>query len=318
MDRQLIRILGIKIVFLLTALTLVSCSKKQREPEEKAEKKEQKHEENIVALKKENLEHVTIKIEPVRRGDLETTLKAAGRVSLNTNKTAKVASTLEGRLIKLNFDVNDPVKAGDVMALIQTPELLGRPLEVKAPIDGIVIERKSTTGELIGKETEIYTISDPADLWIIAEVKERDIGVVKEGQAARFFVLAYPDGQFEGRVVRVGNRLEEKSRTLEVRIETNNTDRRLKPGMFADVEITTTVIGNVLLISDSALQSDEGNQIVFVALDATRFEKRVIKTGREQRGTVEVAEGLKEGEKVVTDGSFILKSEMMKGELGEE
>ena len=103
-----------------------------------------------------------------------------------------------------------------------------------------------------------------------------------------------------------------------MRIEVNNSDGRLKPGMFADVEITTTVLGNVLIIPDSALQSEEENQIVFVALDTLRFQKRVIKPGMEQRGMVEVREGLREGEKVVTEGSFILKSEMLKGELGEE
>ena len=93
---------------------------------------------------------------------------------------------MEGRLTKLNFDLNDRVKAGDVLALVQTPELLGKPLEVKAPIDGVIIERKSTAGELVGKETQIYTISDPTDLWVMAEMKERDIGAVKVGQDASF------------------------------------------------------------------------------------------------------------------------------------
>lgn len=303
--------------FVLTALllALTGCGK-EKVAEEK--KEEQKHEENVVTLKKENLEHVEIQTVPVKRGNLETTLKSPGRVSVNANKTAKVASTLEGRLLKLNFDINDHVKTGDIMALVQTPELLGRPLEIKAPIDGVVVERKSTTGELVTKETPIYTISDPVDLWVIAEVKERDIGAIKEGQTVRFSVIAYPNEQFEGRVVRISNQLEEKSRTLEVRIETNNADGRLKPGMFADAEITTTVIENVLIIPDSALQSEEENRIAFVALDTTRFQKRVIKTGLEQRGMVEVTDGLKEGESVVTEGSFILKSEMLKGELGEE
>ena len=303
--------------FVVTAvlLAVTGCGKKEAAEEKKDE---QQHEDNVVTLKKENLEHVEIKTVPVKRGNLETTLKAAGRVSVNANKTAKVASTLEGRLIKLNFDINDHVKAGDIMALVQTPELLGRPLEIKAPIDGVVVERKSTTGELVTKDTPIYTISDPVDLWVIAEVKERDIGAVKEGQTASFWVIAYPNEQFEGRIVRISNQLEEKSRTLEVRIETNNVDGRLKPGMFADAEITTTVIENVLIIPDSALQSEEEDRIAFVALDTTRFQKRVIKTGLEQRGMLEVSEGLKEGENVVTEGSFILKSEMLKGELGEE
>ena len=97
-----------------------------------------------------------------------------------------MSSTLEGRLMKVNVDLNDAVKAGDVLGLVQTPELLGRPLELKSPIDGVVVDRKASVGELVGKEKEIFTISDPTDLWVIAEIKERDIGAVKVGQDATF------------------------------------------------------------------------------------------------------------------------------------
>lgn len=292
-----------------------SCSKKAAT---EAEKPKGAHNENIVTVAKANLEHVEIKTEIAKLGNLETTLKVAGRVSENMNKTAKVMSTLEGRLIKLNVDVNDRVRAGEVLALVQTPELLGRPLEVKSPIDGVITERKSTTGELVSKESQIFTVSEPADLWVLAEIKERDIGAVKVGQDAVFSVLAYPGEQFRGKVVRIGNRVEEESRTLEVRIEVNNADGRLKAGMFADVEIVTTVLENVLITTDTALQSEGDNQIVFVALDETKFEKRVVKIGMEQGGKLQVLAGVKDGEKVVTTGSFILKSEMLKGQLGEE
>lgn len=293
-------------------IACVGCGKKEAPEKSDAEKK---HEENIVTLTKENLEHVEIKTEVVSLGSLEKTLKAAGRLSENLNKTAKVASTLEGRLIKVNVDLNDAVKTGDVIALVQTPELLGKPLEIKAPIDGIIIERKSTPGELVSKDKEICTISDPHDLWVIAEIKERDIGVVKVGQDATFTVLAYPGESFHGKVVRISNQVEATSRTLEVRIEVNNTDERLKPGMFADVEITTTILNDVLVISDAALQTEEDKQIVFVALDRNKFEKRAVKLGMEQHGRVQILEGVRAGEKVVTDGSFILKSEMLKGEM---
>jgi multidrug efflux pump subunit AcrA (membrane-fusion protein) len=297
-------------------IAIGACSKKDKS-DAKAEL-EKKHEENIVTLTKENLEKVEITTEPAALGSLERTLKAAGRVSENLNKTARIASTLEGRIIKLNVDLNDKVKIGDVLGLVQTPELLGKPLELRAPIDGVITERKAAVGELVGKDKEIYTISDPTDLWVIAEVKERDIGAAKEGQDASFTVLAYPDETFRGKVVRVGNRVESESRTLEVRIETNNAERKLKPGMFADVEITTTVFRDILVIPDTALQTDEENQIVFVALDSNKFQKRLVKLGMEQRGRVQVLEGLKPGEKVVTEGSFIVKSEMLKGEFGEE
>lgn len=300
----------------LLAGGLAGCGQKA-EPVQEA-KPEPKHEENIVILTPENLKHVALKIESATLSSLGATLKTAGRISANLNKTAKVTSTFEGRLTKLNFDLNDRVKAGGVMALVESPELLGKQLEIKAPIDGVVIDRKATTGELVDKAKEIYTISDPTQLWTIAEVKERDIAVVKVGQDAAFTAMAYPEEKFHGKVVLIGNQVEAGSRTVEVRIAVDNADGRLKPGMFADVEIVTTVLDNVLLIPDGALQTDGDNQIVFVSLDGNKFEKRVVKLGLEQSGRVQILSGVKAGEKVVTEGSFILKSEMLKGQLGEE
>lgn len=303
------------LIISLLLLALAGCTKKNAAPEKADAGK--KREENIVSLTKENLEHVEIKTETAKLGKLEMMLKAAGRVSENLNKTAKVTSTLEGRLLKLNYDLNDRVKAGEVIALVQTPELLGKALEIKAPIDGVITDRKSTVGESVTKETEIYVISEPAELWVFAEVKERDVGAVKVGQDAAFTVLAYPEEKFRGKVVRVGNRIEAESRTLEVRIEVKNEDGRLKPGMFADIEIVTTVEENVLLIAESAVQNEGEQKLAFVARGENRFEKRVIKTGVEQGGRVQVLDGIKEGEIVVTEGAFILKSELLKGELGD-
>lgn len=306
------------LVIAIALLSLAGCTKKEAEADKDKEKVEEKHDDKFVTLTKAQLEHVEIKTETAAPGDLDRILKVAGRVSANMNKTARVTSTLEGRITKLNADLNDQVKAGDVLALVQTPELIGKPLELKAPIDGIVTERNQAIGELVEKANAVYVISDPTDLWVIAEIKERDIAAVKVGQDATFTVLAYPDQSFHGKVVRIGHKVEEQSRTVETRIEVNNTDGRLKPGMFADVEIVTIVEKGVLVIPDKALQSNGDEQIVFVALEEGKFEKRVVKLGMEQHGRVQVLDGVKAGEKIVTDGSFILKSEMLKSELAED
>ena len=304
---------------LLLAVALAGCGKKDEAADAKTEAApEDKRDENVVTLTRENLQNVTLKTEPAQLSSLGMTLKAAGRISANLNKTAKVTATLEGRLTKLNFDLNDPVKAGDVVALVESPELLGKPLELKASVGGVIIECTATAGEQVDKSKAIYTISDPAQLWAIAEVKERDIAAVRLGQDAAFTTLAFPDEKFHGKVILIGNQVETGSRTLEVRIAVDNADGRLKPGMFADVEIVTTILDNVLLIPDAALETDGENQIVFVALDGTKFEKRVVKLGLEQSGRVQILGGVKAGEKIVTEGSFILKSEMLKGQLGEE
>jgi cobalt-zinc-cadmium efflux system membrane fusion protein len=213
--------------------------------------------------------------------------------------------------------LNDRVKAGDVLGAIESPEMLGKSLELKAPIDGVITERNATTGELVDKSKPVYTISDPTQLWAIAEVKERDIAAVKLEQDAAFTVLAFPEEKLHGKVVLIGNQVEAGSRTVEVRIAVDNTDGRLKAGMFADVEIVTTILDQVLLIPDYALETDGENQIVFVALDEYKFEKRVVKLGLEQSGRVQILDGVKAGEKVVIEGGFILKSEMLKGQLGE-
>ena len=124
---------GAALAIILTVF--VGCGRKETEEEATAPPP---HGENLVTLTEKNLAQVEIKTEPVSRGDLEMTFKAAGTVTENLNKTAKITPTLEGRITSLHFDINDPVKEGDVLALLQTPELLGKPLELKAPIDGIV------------------------------------------------------------------------------------------------------------------------------------------------------------------------------------
>ena len=120
------------------AVAFIGCGKKHEE-----ETQQTKADQNVVTLTKENLEHVEIKTEPAELGNLATTLKAPGRVSANANKTARISSTLEGRLVTLHVDLNDRVKRGDVLALVEAPELLGKQLELKAPIDGVIVERKT-------------------------------------------------------------------------------------------------------------------------------------------------------------------------------
>ena len=305
-------------IALVAGAVLAGCGKKETASEEAAAP-ETAHEENVVTLTKQNLEHVEIKTESVKPGSLETTLKAAGRVSENMNKTAKVASTLEGRLIKLNFDINDRVKVGDVLALVQTPELLGKPLELKAPIDGVIIERKSAVGELVDKGSAIYTISDPADLWVIAEVKERDIAAVKVGQDAVFKVLAYAGEEFHGKVVRLGNQVEADSRTLEVRIETRQRRRTLEGRHVRrrgnhdhDHERRAASFPTPRCKAMGTTKS------CLSRLATTNSKSVSSQLGMEQRGRVQVLDGVKAGEQIVTEGSFILKSELLKGELGEE
>ena len=283
-----------------------------------SETPEEKPAPDTVTLSEESLKLVGVEVTPVSRGHLSMTLRSPGRISVNVNRTAKVTSTLEGRILKMSYDIGAEVRAGDGMVLIDSPELLNKPLDLKAPISGRVIARHGTVGEAVDRAKELYTISDLANLWAIAEIKEKDIAMVQVGQEATLRVLAFPEEAFTGKVVLLGHEIADTTRTLEVRILLENTSGKLKPGMFADVEIVTDVLDGVLLIPDDALQTLEDQQVVFVAADGGTFTKRTVRVGREQNGRVEIVDGLRDGERVVTAGSFLLKSEMLKNELAEE
>lgn len=306
------------IVALAIACLATACTHKTDSAAETTPTDETAPATDTVTLSPESMAEVQIETAPVKKGSLPMTLRSPGRISVNVNRTAKVTTTFEGRIASLRYDVGAVVQRGDVMGLVESPELLNRPLELKAPIDGQVIDRDGTVGEAVDKTNTIYTISDLKNLWCIAEVKERDIADVRTGQRATIRVIAYPGRTFTGIVVLSGQEVEERTRTLEARIDVDNKSGELKPGMFADVEILTNTVGNVLMVPDEALQTMQDQRVVFIAGGANSFIRRVVTVGREQGGQAEILSGVEEGEIVVTRGSFVLKSELLKGELGEE
>lgn len=305
------------IIVITSLLFFCNCEKKSDQPET-TPIIESNHAENVVELTDESLKNLELTIEPAVLGSLKRKLKIPGHLTSDFNRTAKVSSTMEGRITQLNQDIGDDVSTGSIMGLIETPELLDKPFTLKSPISGIVIERMGMIGELVEKGHEIYSISDPKHLWLIGEVKEQDISLVKLNQSVDFVVLSYPKENFHGKISRIASSIDNDTRTFEVRINVDNKEERLKHGMFADLEITTDILNNAILIEDAALQTEGEKQIVFVALTKNTFEKRYVKIGKEQDGKLQILEGIKEGEQIVLEGSFTLKSEMLKSELGEE
>jgi multidrug efflux pump subunit AcrA (membrane-fusion protein) len=301
----------------LALLALVACQKEQPAGGDAATSTD-KGEENIVVLSDESLANLDLGTEEAKLGVLNQTLKVPGRIVVDGNRTAKVSAQFEGRLSKLTRDLGDRVVSGAEMGAVETPELLDRPFVLRAPIPGVVTEKTAAVGELVAKGQSIFTVSDLASVWLIGEVKEKDVSLVKIGQKVAFRVMSYPDEVFHGRIARVGSSVESDTRTFEIRVEVANKAGRLKPGMFADVEITTEVVRKALLVGDASLETEGGKQIVFVAQGKGRFEKRIVEIGHEQDGRMQVLSGVGPGEIVVTEGSFALKSELLKSELGED
>jgi Cu(I)/Ag(I) efflux system membrane fusion protein len=192
------------------------------------------------------------------------------------------------------------------------------PLAIRSPLSGTVIESSVITGSVVSKEDNLFEVSDLSSLWIMANVYERDITLVKKGQVVEITISAIPEKTFSGTVEAINDVLDETTRTFKVRIGVDNTGGLLKPKMFCQCQFKAQFSEKLLAVPLSAVQTMEGEKYVFLPKGEGSFEKRAIKTGRELGNYLEVLEGLEPGEEVVTEGSFTLKSELLKAEFGEE
>ena len=188
---------------------------------------------------------------------------------------------------------------------------------ITASLSGTVIERHITIGEVVEPAKALFTIADLTMLWGIADLPEKDLSKIRKGFTAEVLVTAYPQDRFRGKITYLSDTIDPSSRTLKVRIEVDNSKGRLKPEMFASFRILTEETEKTLAIPESAVQRDGARTIVFVAHEGKGFEKRAVELGHEGQGYYQVISGLKPGEKVVTKGAFVLKSETLKGLMEE-
>jgi cobalt-zinc-cadmium efflux system membrane fusion protein len=192
-------------------------------------------------------------------------------------------------------------------------------LPVRSPIGGIITEKHAIVGELSDPSKSLYTVADLSSVWVLVDINEKDLAKVHKGQTATVIVGAYPDLKLKGRITYIADFVDQATRTVKARIEVANPGRKLKPEMFATVELTLAADAPpVLAVPEDALQDLDGKKVVFVAENENEFAARHVQTGRTVAGMVEIVSGLKEGENYAIKGSFILKSEVKKGEMTDE
>ncbi len=190
-------------------------------------------------------------------------------------------------------------------------------LPVRSPIAGIITEKHAIVGELSDPSKSLYTVADLSTVWVLVDIHEKDLAKVHKGQAAIVSVSAFPDQKLKGRITYIADLVDEATRTVKARVAVANPGRKLKPEMFATVELTLPAdAAAVLSVPEEALQDVDGNKVIFVVDDkGDEFVPRKVEPGRTAGGMVEIVSGLKEGERYAIKGAFILKSELKKGEL---
>jgi membrane fusion protein, heavy metal efflux system len=181
-------------------------------------------------------------------------------------------------------------------------------IPVLAPISGEVVERLVSPGQVVqAGQTQAFTISDLSSVWVLANVYQADLALVRTGDDVVVQNDAYP-GTFHGRISYVSPALDPNTRTLQARIVVDNPAEKLKRDMYCTVTVTAGSINNAIVVPDSSILHDENNQpFVYVAVGANQFGRREVEIGQSENGQTEIVKGISVGERVVGDGSLFLQ-----------
>jgi membrane fusion protein, copper/silver efflux system len=178
-----------------------------------------------------------------------------------------------------------------------------------SPQDGEILERAAVNGMRAAPGAVLFRIADHQIVWAIADIAERDLGMIAIGQKVSVRPRAYPDRSFSGEVALIYPHLNAPTRTARIRIELPNPDGLLRADMYADIEIATGSDNPVLTVSSSAIIDSGQRQLVLLDKGDGRFEPRAVKPGRRGDGRVEITEGLAEDDKVVVSANFLIDAE---------
>ncbi len=170
------------------------------------------------------------------------------------------------------------------------------------------MKREALPGKYVEPGTTLYEIADLSTVWISADIYESEMAVTKVGQPALITFAAYPGETFSGKVAYVYPTLNTETRTVRVRLELPNPELKLKPGMYGNVTLQTNAV-RTLVVPKEAVLNTGLRQLVFMDLGQGRYEPVSVKLGRRGQDSVEVMEGLKEGDRIVTSANFLLDAE---------
>lgn len=194
----------------------------------------------------------------------------------------------------------------------------GPDMTLVSPIAGTLVERHATQGENVSPGDALFVIADTSRVWVIGQAYERQLSRVVPDMDATLTLTAFPSKSWEGKVNYVGATLSEATRTLPIRVEIENKEGLLRPGLFGSLRLfpsENTPAG--VLVPLTAVQDLNGNPVVFVPeKEEGVFAAQPVTLGRENKVEVEILSGLKPDSPIVVDGGFILKSELIRGQLG--
>ncbi|HHT9121234.1 MAG TPA: efflux RND transporter periplasmic adaptor subunit [Candidatus Wunengus sp. YC63] len=249
-----------------------------------------------------------IKVEAAGPGIVHQTINLAGKITLNKNRVAQVRARFPGIVRDVKSSIGDKVQKGQTLAVVESNDSL-QTYPVKSPLDGIILGRNTNVGDTAGNDP-IFVVADLTQLWAEFFIFSRDVSAVKPGQVIIIKSLN-DDTTSETRLTTLLPTTESSSQTVVARVDIDNIDDKWRAGMTVRGEIILHEQEVPVAVRTSAIQLQEGNQVVYVRKDNI-YTMRKVETGQSNRDWTEILSGLQPGETYVSENSFIIKADIAK------
>jgi cobalt-zinc-cadmium efflux system membrane fusion protein len=261
----------------------------------------------------EDFERRGVRVVAAAAGTVDIGFDLPGEVRPNGDRLAHLAPRFPGLVREVRKGAGDPIRAGEVLALVESEALAV--FELKAAFDGIVVDRHIAPGEAISRDTPAFIVADLSTVWVDVHVYQAALPGLRIGQPVR---VAAPAGgpEAEGQVSYIAPIVDQATRTASARVVLPNPEGRWRPGLFVTVTILDPVAAAVV-VPRTAVHDLEGQPVVFVAA-GEYFEPRPVAVGRTGRTKAEITSGLATGERFADAGSFLVKAELGKGAAGHD
>jgi len=281
------------------------------------EEAEHDEHEDGLQLSARDMEQFDIQTTQAGPGVIRNELRVPGEIHMNELTVAHVGPRFSGVVTSISKRLGDTVKAGDILATMETNDTL-RPYDLLAPIDGSIVEFHLTLGESMDTGNYAYIIADTSSVWADLRIYQRDLNKIQIGQEVAVF-SSKDDPVNVGKIDYIGPVVDENTRTGFARLTLANSQGLYRPGLFILGNIVLEEVECSLVVSSTALISIEEEVGVFVASheETGAFEYRPVVTGRKDRSKAEIKSGLQAGEEYVSSGGFFLKAESLKAHFGD-
>jgi cobalt-zinc-cadmium efflux system membrane fusion protein len=271
------------------------------------------HEAESVPVAPEVLREFDIELAVAGPGTLHETVVLPGEIQFNREQLAHVTPRYAGTVISINARLADQVRAGQVLAALESTDTL-RPFEVLAPFDGTIVAWDITPGATVGAGVALFSVADLSSVWADLRIYQRDLNKIRKGQQV-VIVNGHEGPTFTGTVTYIAPTIDVHTRTGLARVVVDNSDGGWLPGQFIKGSVSIEEHAAPVVIPRSAVLSHEGRTVVFVRSGEV-FEPRSVVLGHSDAGYHEVRSGLAPGETYVARNAISLKAEMDKGSFG--